>query len=54
MTLKRFMRNGGVAGYQKVRNLHRVFTTEQKNTLAARIKQLDNRFYGLSTEKWRK
>lgn len=53
MALSRFITNKGKDGKTKLSEMKLVFTSEQESALAAHIRQLDDRFYGLSTDKVR-
>ena len=53
MTLARYLANNQ-RGYEKNRDLHRVFTDAEEKSLADHIKQLDDCFHGLSKDKCRK
>ena len=53
MTLARYLANNQ-RGYEKNRDLHRVFTDAEEKSLADHIKQLDDCFHRLSKDKCRK
>lgn len=53
MTLTRFIKNDNQFGYEKCSQVRKVFTEDQEAELANHIKALDDKFYGLSTEKCR-
>lgn len=52
MTLKRFLEKGQ-KGYDLTRSTHRVFSSEDEESLANHIKALDSCFHGLDREKYR-
>lgn len=51
MTLKRFIEHGGITGQDRNRFSHTIFTQEEETELSNHIKDLDNRFHGISSEK---
>lgn len=53
MTLARYIKNGQ-KGYDKIVQLHRVFTQADEKSLAEHIKMLDSCFHGLDKGKCRK
>ena len=53
MTLKRFMDRDGVTGQKNNTATHQVFSEGQELELTKHIKDLDNRFYGLSLDQVR-
>ena len=54
MTLKRFIDNNGQMGYDRLRQLHQVFTSDQEKELSDHIKDMDDRFHGLRADQCRK
>lgn len=53
MTLTRFIKNNNQFGYKKCSEVRKVFLEDQEVELANHLKALDDKFYGLHTEKCR-
>ena len=50
ITLTRFIQRGGITGHESNRDKHIIFSKDQEIELTNHIKDLDDRFHGLSAE----